>query len=107
MINASRRQDTNTFSPRVPGFPAGAGSLFGQMTAPAPRSVSGPPPALNRRARKKAPWVACHRAETCEGVFSGNFTAAELATVVVLAAVVAFIVGAGLGVLFMPPTLGQ
>jgi len=107
MINASRRQETETVSPRSTWFPAAAGSLFGQMKAPGPRSVSGPPPALNRRARKEAPSVAVHRVETCKGVVSVNFTAAELATVLVLAAVVAFIVGAGLGVLFMPLTLGQ
>ena len=71
------------------------------MTAPAPRSVSGPPPALNRRARKEAPSVAVHRVETCKGVVSGNFTDAQLATVLVLAAVVAFIVGAGLAVAFI------
>lgn len=51
--------------------------------------------------------MAVHRVETCKGVAFGNFTDAQLATVLVLAAVVASIVGAGLGVLFMPPTLGQ
>jgi hypothetical protein len=45
--------------------------------------------------------VAVHRVETCKGVVSGNFTDAQLATVLVLAAVIAFIVGAVLAVAFI------